>query len=885
MKKLNIRKVIGFAAAAFGFAVAASGVTYTWVGASGGDWSTASNWSPTGVPVSGDTIALTTAVTVTANVTGEATYKLLLQHPSAKFVKAGAGTLTVSHAYGVAQGRLIVAAGCVNLSGNGETEAPGAFGEIVIQRGASAQVVQSPRATCHGMVYRVGLMSPDIKWDAGQYRLFYSSANWEQYLSAWDDPSVYYNTEANEFPVTTVRHVPAADACAVNGRDGIPAPYGDAAKYYKWQVSGLGNVVYMMRGIALNEAAVERTNFITGLTPDTNFRHKLGYAVFCDGVVSPGVFGEYAEPTLNPLKTTGAAGWNAMDFLVLGVFDRWSNKDASYPVYSCTPLVEGGHDLLVPDALWSGVCCNALTVESGATLTVADGQAFAVANARGLRVEGTFVSETEDAYLYLASDWARTDDDAPLSAAALRGFKGTVRLGATARLDGESETATVPYTISGSGELVVTEANQTKIADDFTGTLVVDEGFTYALPTDNLPVTLAEKPELQPVSSETWAFLGGAVSAPGVNAVQLLNSATRGSAGERAVIVGKVGVPAYCPFELSCDLWVTGTFNWHGPEANIALVAHAAGPDMAFASNAGANSARYILPATSIPFGFNVSAYEQNFIWLTGVVGSSSWWENLGNVTWNAPSNMRLPYRLSYDGRGTFTASFQYSSTSNAVYTRTYPALAAAKYAETTLYPSLAAGAASGNYGIVTASNISFKVMASPSVIDRRIELRKNATLSLTAGSADGAAALSLSHLKMGEASRLALSPIFSGVETGVLLDGVTIAGSASVGPAEGEGDNVTTVLGSLTFDSAQPATLTVDGGKLAYQTPFTYVYPRAWRGAFSFVDSRAATVEAVPEQADLTVKTSAGRDRTSRCEVSEAGIRLVPPGMAYIIR
>ena len=883
MKKLNIKRLIGLAATTFGFVVAASGTTYTWVGASGGDWSAASNWAPTGLPTSGDTIALTTAATVTATVTGETTYKLLLLHPSAEFVKAGSGTLTVSHAYGVAQGRLTVAAGRVNLSGNGEAEAPGAFGEIVVQRGASAQVVQSPRATCHGMVYRVGLMSPEIKWDVGQYRLFYSSANWEQYLSAWDDPSVYYNTETTEFPVTTVRHVPAADACAVNGRDGIPKPYDEASKYYQWQVSGLGNVVYMMRGIALNEAAAERTNYITGLTPDTNFRHKLAYSVFCDGVVSPGVFGEYAEPTLNPLKTTGARGWNAMDFLVLGVFDPWSNKDASYPVYSCTPLVDGGHDRLVPDALWSGVCCNALTVESGATLAVADGQAFAVANARGLQVAGTFASETEDAYLYLASDWARTDDDAPLSAAALRGFKGTVRLGATAHLDGESETATVPYTISGSGELVVTEANQTKIADDFTGTLVVDEGFTYALPTDNLPVTLTEKPELQPVSSETWAFLGGAVSAPGVNAVQLLNSATRGSAGERAVIVGKVGVPAYCPFELSCDLWVSGTFNWQNSQANIAMVAHAAGPDMTFAANSGANSVRYILPASVVPFGFYLWGYFYTSSWLTDVVDASSWTAELGG--WNFRSNTRLPYRLSYDGRGTFTATFATNATTSVVSTRTYPILADAKYSETTLYPSIAAGALSGNYGIVTASNISFKVMASPSVIDRRIELRKNSTLALTAGSADGAAALSLSHLKMGEASRLALSPIFSGVETGVLLDGVTIAGSASVGPAEGEGDNVTTVLGSLTFDSAQPATLTVDGGKLTYRTPFAYVYSRAWRGAFTFVDSRAATVVAVPEQTDLTVKTSAGRDRTSRCDLSESGIRLVPPGMAYIIR
>ena len=109
MKTLNIKKLIGLAAATFGFAVAASGTTYTWVGASGGDWTAASNWSPTGQPASGDTIAFTTAVNVTANVTGETTYKLLLQHPSAEFVKAGSGTLTVSHSYGVAQGRLTVA--------------------------------------------------------------------------------------------------------------------------------------------------------------------------------------------------------------------------------------------------------------------------------------------------------------------------------------------------------------------------------------------------------------------------------------------------------------------------------------------------------------------------------------------------------------------------------------------------------------------------------------------------------------------------------------------------------------------------------------------------------------------------------------------------------
>lgn len=882
MKAWQIGRAVGFAAAC-GFAVAAGGTTYTWVGASGGDWAAESNWSPAGRPAAGDTVALTTAVTVTANVTGETAYRLLLQHPSAEFVKSGSGTLTVSHAYGVARGRLTVAAGTVRLSGNGETEAPGAFGEIVVKSGAAAQVVNSPRAACHGMVYRVGLMSPEIKWDADQYRLFYSKADFAQYLSAWDDPSVYYNAETNGFPVTTVRHVPAADSCAVNGRDGIPAPYSEASEHYRWQVSGLGNVVYMMRGITLNEAAAARTNYITGLTPDANFRHKLGYAVFCDGVVSPGVFGEYAEPTLNPLKTTGARGWNAMDFLVLGVFDRYSNKDSSYPVYSCAPLVEGGHDRLVPDALWCGVCCNALTVESGATLTVADGQAFAVANARDLKVSGTLASETEDAYLYLASDWAHAEDDAPLSAAALRGFRGAVRLGATSRLDGESETTTVPYTIGGRGELVVTEANRTKIADDFTGPLVVAEGFAYELPTDDLPVTLTEKAALRPVSGETWAFLGGAVSAPGVNAVQLLNSATRASAGERGAVVGKSGVPAYCPFELSCDLWVTGTFNWNSSQANIAVAAHAAGPDMAFAANSGANSVRYVLPADAVPFGFFVSGYSYASSWLTDVVGASSWTESLGG--WNFRSKTRLRYCLSYDGRGTFTASFATNATASVVQSRTYPILADAKYSGATLYPSIAAGALSGNYGVVTASNISFKVMSSPSVIDRRIELRKGATLSLTAGSADGAAALSLPRLKMGEGSRLALSPIFGGVETGVLLDGATIAGPASVGPVDGEGDNVTTALGNLAFVGASPATLTVTGGRLAYQTPFAYVYPRAWRGSQTFVDSRAATVEAVPERTDLTVTTSAGRDRTSRCDLSEAGVRLVPPGMACVIR
>ena len=59
-------------------------------------------------------------------------------------------------------------------------------------------------------------------------------------------------------------------------------------------------------------------------------------------------------------------------------------------------------------------------MKSGATLTLADGQAMAVANARAFKVDGTFASASADTWLLLGSDWTEAEGDEPLSAAALR---------------------------------------------------------------------------------------------------------------------------------------------------------------------------------------------------------------------------------------------------------------------------------------------------------------------------------------------------------------------------------------------------------------------------------------------------------------------------------
>ena len=684
-------------------AASAFAVDYTWTGNAGNaQWESSGNWNPSGgypdrddVAIVSDAVTLTppasfagtlrvgAAVKVTLAVSSSVTFKLLLPTEGSVLEKTGVGSLTVSHAYGVAKGTLVAAAGKVCLQGNGGQEAPGAFNEIVVKSGASAEVVNSPIATAHGIVYRVGKRSSKVQWGVGRgYGVFYDDAlTHAEFVVGWDPSSEsYFNPNAQGFPVETACYVPTEGRPALYLRNGVPSPYDSSESYYG--SGGLGAVVYLVRGIVLNETASPRKNYIVPQGYDA----KICYSLFCDGVVAArsdpvdSRFCDYYKdeykggvPLDKPLTTSGALGWNAVDFLVENEFDTYGRMN-SYPQYLCESLVEGGHERLVPGVLWCGACCNSCTVESGATLTVADGQAFAVANARGLKVLGSLTSASANTCLFLGSAWGEGRD---LKAAALKDFTGKVEVGATSKLDGDETGSTASYSVSGRGELGMCNGFVARVDPSFGGFVSVPAGETYDWDVVANDFDGEKMSALYPVSSETWAFkdnisVATPETADAPASFNVLDASTYASSQEdtdcRASLIAKTPMPAYCPFEITADIYRDGQtgmdFEWGfcvQPENSVNVHWNAE----------ATTRLSYVLPGWSPCFGSFVLEYSSycsleyttNKVTSAGdygvnVTGNFAW-QNVTPVgSWTWTKGKPNKYWLRYDGFGTVRSGF-----------------------------------------------------------------------------------------------------------------------------------------------------------------------------------------------------------------------------------
>lgn len=823
---------------------------FTWTGAAGdNDWSNSANWGGT-APGDTDTAIFSKAATVTppvdfagvlqvkgavkvtVNISGATRFKLLMDNVGGTLEKGGSGELTLSVAYGILRGQVIAAAGKLLLAGNGD-DAPGAFDSLTVKAGASAEVVESPIETCHGAVYRVGGCAAGATYAADKLESFYKSSTFAKFLAGWPiDSDKYIDVTATR---TTGIYVPDEGEVALDGAKGYPEGFQN-------YTTSSGDLVLLFRAIVLNETEVNRTSYV--VLGKTN--GKGTFSCFYNGTKVYNRWPDGSTYRGEPITTQSSKGWCAMDLLLNSTFDQW--RSDSYPYYTCTPVVEGGHEKLTRNVLWCGVCFNAVTVEEGASLTVTDGQALAISNARGFKMAGAFSGATANTYLYLGSDWSVASGDEKLSAKALRDFPGTLEIAPTSCLGDDPEAKTdVPYDVIGTGELTITEANKTKIAG-FAGSVAVGENVSYEISGEGEPRALTEKSALQPVSSETWAFFQDATLLAG-GEVRFLNRASgKGQwdkVTQRAALVGKVGVPVYCPFELSCDLCITGwqAQQFQQSDPSFALTVHAAGPSMTFAAK-NSNQIAYMLPSTSIAFGFAFSCWSQNFMWITDSATAATCTESLGEKSWRCDLNKAMKYTLAYDGFGTFTATIV-DSTGVKTHVRRYSVLADSKYTETRLYPSISARAEFGSYGVFSVSNVVFKTLSAPAALAKVKEVMANGSLTVKVGQVDaevGTPALGLAGLTMGAGATLNCAPYFSGLVSGVSLDGLMVKdGAATVVPAANE--SLATTVGDFTSRNGGKLTVT---GPVTVKTPLTVSVSRselkAVKGPMAVLDVSGAS-------------------------------------------
>ena len=844
-------------------------VTNVWTGASSGTWTDPANWDTHAVPAADDIAVFTGAATVappadfhgcirnmgagelTVSVSAAAEFSLALGSYSfadtgASFRKTGTGTLTLHAWPGINPGTVTVAEGTVNFAGNGD-EAPGAFDRIVVESGASAAVVESPAATRHGYAYRIG--RPSMVWQsgaAGDFNEFRSTGDVAELVRRWEQ--WYFVHE--EFEGNTCRF---SGIATVNDDDMAfdKFAFPKAAEDAVYALGGSNkNGLFYYRGIFICESSAQQT-----LTFNLTGANTAYWRMAVNGT-NP--YGDNAGvPSTKTFSRMLSRGWAT---LTLGMQADMRFKNPYYLLFN----LSDSFGALTGKRLWNGVCANALEVAQGATFMVGDGQAFAVANARSLKNAGTFASATDDAVLFLASDW--DTGDAKLNESSLAGFTGTLEYGAGAM-------------------------DKTLVA--------LSDGDTFDLPRAHLPA-LDEKTSFQPVSDTTWQCTGNTAYTNGNTAIAIFADweSRNTSAGARAAIIAKEGIPVYCAFEMSCDFYMTQTppYPNNRKDADFGLFVQPEGPTLTY-YGAWSSRTAYMLPRYKQAFGASLGYYYNKLLWITNTVSSvsnpntdSAMFIDYSNEdkSWTRPANGFMKWTLSYDGHGTFTASVQTNNNGKVTTTTyTYPQLTDAKYAETTFYPSILGRFKhdGGEINPVIVSNIVLKVH-SRTAPAWPVEVASGASVTVRGATVDAADTFpyGMNGAMLNAGASVSVEPY--GNTTGIEWTDLTVAGQSSIAAAQG----VTNRIGSLVYTgSMQASTLTLTG-PVAFASPLTITIPAAWLsigGGGVLADYSAATCVAAPVPSQTTIVTDEGDNVTSKFRVSAADGRLViaSRGMLIIFR
>ncbi len=838
--------------------------TNIWIGAStGGDWSTVSNWSRNEVPASDDIVVFDKAVEIappstfagcmrnigsgclTVSVASDMRFSLALgtygfASTGASFRKTGQGTLTLQAWPGINPGTVTVAEGAVNFAGNG-SEAPGAFDRIVVESGASAAVVESPAATRHGYAYRVG--KPNMTYKDGwtdDYGKLHNTGDVPELVRRWEDWVFVHSIDTyDRFQGIKV----VDDEALAFDRNGYPAEA--HAAVFAYGDSNQKSAIYYYRGIFICDATQQTFTFTLKQCNSSFFR-------FAISDTTP--FGTNGRPSSAPwsFQRTPSRGWATLTMglqadLRFGNTPLWFNLSSS------------AFGALTGKRLWNGVCANALEIASGATFTIGDGQALAVANARALKNAGTFASATDDAVLFLASDW--DTGDAKLNESSISGFTGTLEYGAGAM-------------------------DKTLVA--------LSDGDTFDLPREHLPA-LAEKTSLQPVSDATWQRTGNTAYTNGNTAIVIFDWARKAeSNGARAAIIAKEGIPVYCAFEMSCDFYMAENPGYKQKDTDFGLFVQSQGPTLTYYNSWTSRSA-YMLPRYKQAFGAFVGTYYKKLYWVTNTVASVGDPNNDGakfigsemaDQGWTRPAaNTPMKWTLSYDGHGTFTASVQTNANGEVTTTtHTYPQLTDAKYADTTFYPSILGRFKTDGFEIKTVivSNIVLKVHSGTAPAwPIEVEAGASATVRGATVADDGVPPYEMDGSMLRAGASVSVEPY--GDTTGIKWTDLKVAGPSSIAAASG----VTNVIRSLVYTgSMQASTLTLSG-TVAFASPLVITVPAEWmplgKGAV-LVDYSAATCVAPPDVSRISIITSAGDDETGHTSISTSGGLLRIAGRGFVI-
>ncbi|MBQ6923509.1 MAG: hypothetical protein IJQ73_02600, partial [Kiritimatiellae bacterium] len=439
------------------FSKAASSGTRTWIGGDAGDWNTAANWDPEGLPAANETVVFAASaavappasfagtISVAAGATVAATYAAPATFSVAvaaggRFEKHGAAEATISPADGDYPGTVAVCEGSVAFAGNGPENAPGLFGPLEVAAGATARVVASPFNMRHAVVTYAKFDARAEATKTAEFNTYAKlQAKWAEYAAggafrrAWVPSGT-----ANAYALNNTSYLPAEMYANTNKNYALITKgifLFPTSKARLWQVRDAYGSGWYYRATSGLATAYGTAHYVTT---------RAGWVPFAAG------FG-----------TDNKVGAPSSNYLVL------LRLDANTPATLANVFSHG--------TIWNGVCFGGLSLPTGATLRVEDGQAVGFAFTSQPEMEGSVVAGGPGACfsLMLSHD--------PLDLAKLAGFAGKVEVGVHGRAGLSAACAEASFSTMGDGEFVAeADGLEPLLPAGFTGTVRVPAGRTFS---------------------------------------------------------------------------------------------------------------------------------------------------------------------------------------------------------------------------------------------------------------------------------------------------------------------------------------------------------------------------------------------------------------------
>ncbi|MEI7896980.1 MAG: hypothetical protein WCJ26_08085, partial [bacterium] len=517
--------------------------TGTWLGTNSIDWNTATNWCNNTLPTSATDVSISSTATRQPTISGAAVCNNIAVNTGATLTISGSNTLTVSGNW-TKTGTFTASTGTVVFNGTTQSIGAGPFNNLTL---STSGVKTLSGVTVNGILSMEGAAT--ISGTPG-----YGAAATLQYKGSGAQ------TSGSEFPSTW-----SGTGGVINANtSGFAVTLGAAKTINSSFTVNTGAVLNLGTGLShtcttLSLGGVSQTAFGTTYGSNPGSSATVKNATYF-GTTATGILTVGTPCSAGQWLGTTSTDWNTAS--------NWCNN--TLPT-SATDVSISSTATTQP-TISAGAVCRNITINSSATLTVANGGTLSIygtatksgtlTTSTGSTVEyagGTQSVLSQNYYnLRITNSGTKTWSESSNT----RTINGTLTVDASATLSFTgSRGRTVTGTTSVSGTLLLSITASTSMIYTFTGNVTISNGGTWNNTTAN-PFTIAgnfQNNGTFTASTGIYTFSGAGKTISGTNAITIPNATFLGTITNSAALTVSTALAGSGSLTNSGTLGISGT--------------------------------------------------------------------------------------------------------------------------------------------------------------------------------------------------------------------------------------------------------------------------------------------------------------------------------------